>query len=83
MKEKKDNSAKKPNKSLKNLAQFSGIAFQMGATIFAAAYFGKWLDEKYPSDRKWFTMLCSILGVIVSLYVVLKQLNKYNESDKE
>ena len=75
---KEKQSKKKPNSSLKNVAIFSGIAAQMGITIFAGAYLGKYLDVEYPSNKKWFTMLFTLLGVGISLYVVLKQLNKFN-----
>ena len=55
----------------------------MGATIFLGAYFGKWLDAKYPHDKKWFTMLFTLLAVALSLYNVIKELNKINEQDKK
>jgi uncharacterized membrane protein YfcA len=55
----------------------------MGITIFLGAYGGKWLDERYPSDKKWFTMLCTLLSVAIALYMVLKQVNKLNEDDKQ
>ena len=71
-------SSKKP-KPLKNFARFSGIAAQMGITIFLGAYFGKWLDQKYPSNKKWFTIGLTILAVCLSLYNVLRQLKKNNE----
>jgi len=66
------------NNKLKSIAIFTGIAAQMGITIYLGAYFGKWLDVKYPADKKWFTMIFTLLGVGISLYVVLKQLNKFN-----
>jgi len=75
-----DNSKKKPrNRAL----QLSGIGIQMGATIFLGAYFGKWLDAKYPHDRNWFTILFTLLAVGLSLYIVVKDLNKMNEQDKK
>ncbi len=73
---------KKSTNSLKNIAIFTGIAAQMGIIIFAGAYLGKWLDVKYPADKKWFTMVFTILGVVISLYSVIKQLNKFNENNK-
>jgi len=78
--EEKKRTNKKSNNTLKSIAIFTGIAAQMGATIFLGAYFGKWLDLKYPADKKWFTMIFTLLGVGISLYVVLKQLNKYNNA---
>jgi len=61
----------------------TGVAIQMGVTIFLGAYFGKMLDEKYPSDKKWFTMSLTILAVFISLYNILNQLKKINKEDGE
>tara|TARA_B100000809_G_C15074546_1_gene507300 strand:- start:561 stop:812 length:252 start_codon:yes stop_codon:yes gene_type:complete len=74
---------KKSNNSLKSVAVFTGIAAQMGVTIFAGAYLGKFLDIEYPSNKKWFTMIFTLLGVGISLYVVLKQLNKFNDNQEK
>ena len=71
-------SKKKPRN---NIVILSGIGLQMGVTIFLGAYFGKWLDAKYPSDKKWFTMTCVILSVALSLYSLVQQLNKFNQED--
>ena len=72
-------SKKKP---LNNYVRFSGVALQMGATIFLGAYLGKWLDAKYPADKKWFTIVCTLAAVALSLYNVLRQVNKINEEEK-
>lgn len=64
---------------LKNWAVFTGIAFQMGATIFVCAWIGKELDERYPSGKNWFTMGFVLFGLVASVYVVLKQLKRYNK----
>ena len=70
----------KPN----NLAKLSGVGFQMGITIFLGAYLGKFLDGKFPSDKKWFTIIFTITFVAIALYVVLKQVNSLNnENDKK
>ena len=79
MSKKNEASKKKSNNTLKNFAVFTGIAAQMGLTIFAGAYLGKYIDQEYPSDKKWFTMLFTLLGVGISLYAVLKQINKFND----
>ncbi|MGB7786132.1 MAG: AtpZ/AtpI family protein [Salinimicrobium sp.] len=75
MKEEKDD---KKNQ-LRNWAIFTGIAFQMGATIFVCAWIGKKLDERYPSGRNWFTLGFVLFGLVASVYVVLKQLKRYNK----
>lgn len=76
MKEEKDG---KKRSQLKNWAVFSGIAFQMGATIFVCAWLGKKLDEQYPSNKNWFTIGFVLFGLVASVYVVLKQLKRYND----
>jgi len=80
MNQKEKQPKRKSSSSLKNIAVFTGIAAQMGVTIFAGAYLGKWLDVEYPSNKKWFTMIFTLLGVGISLFVVLKQLNKFNDA---
>lgn len=76
-----DDQDKKENKNsrLKNWAILSGIGFQMGATIFICAWIGKQLDERYPSNKNWFTIGFVLFGVFASLYVVLKQLKNLNK----
>ena len=76
----KDKNRKK--KSLNRYIALTGIAFQMGATIFLAAYAGKRLDAHYQYEKKWFTMVFVILGVVVSLYMVIKQLDRINKLNK-
>lgn len=75
----KDKKKEEKKSQLKNWAVFSGIAFQMGATIFLCAWIGKKLDERYPSEKNWFTMGFVLFGLVVSVYVVLKQLKRYND----
>lgn len=77
MKEEKENNNSKKSQ-LKNWAVFSGIAFQMGATIFVCAWIGKKLDERYPMEKNWFTLGFVLFGLVASVYVVLKQLKRYN-----
>jgi F0F1-type ATP synthase assembly protein I len=64
---------------LKNWAILSGIGFQMGATIFVCAWIGKKLDERFPSNKNWFTIGLVLFGVFASLYIVLKQLKNLNK----
>lgn len=77
MKEEKDEN--KPKSRLKNWAILSGIAFQMGATIFLCAWAGKKLDEHYGNEKKWFTIGLVLFGLLASIYLVLKQLKRLNK----
>lgn len=70
-------------KPLRRYLALTGIAFEMGAIIFACAYIGKKLDEHYAFEKKWFTMVFVLFGVGSSLYLVLKQLNRLNGTDSK
>lgn len=78
MSDKKKNDKKK-KKPFKNWAVLTGIGFQMGATIFICAWIGKKLDEKYSSNKNWFTIGFVLFGVFASLYVVLQQVKNLNK----
>ncbi len=79
---KENNEEKKKEKKtnqLKNWAVFSGIAFQMGATIFVSAWIGNKLDERYPSNKNWFTIGFVLFGLVASIIVVLQQLKRFDK----
>lgn len=77
-----ENSKKSKPNNLKNIARFSGVGIQMGVTIYLGAFAGKWLDEKYPSNKNWFTIGCTLLAVVISIYAVVQELNRYNKNNK-
>tara|TARA_B100000780_G_scaffold121644_2_gene85292 strand:+ start:1460 stop:1612 length:153 start_codon:yes stop_codon:yes gene_type:complete len=49
----------------------------MGATIYCCAQLGKYLDTAYKYD-KFFTAIITIFGVIISFYILIKQLKRIN-----
>jgi F0F1-type ATP synthase assembly protein I len=66
------------NKNIPNARsyiQYSGIAAQMGITIAVFAFLGKYLDGIAGTD-KLLTALLALFGVLLSLYFVIRQLNK-------
>lgn len=75
---------KKPKNKKKQRNRFlalSSLPLQMGITIYLGAYFGKRLDQKYLTEKPWFTISCIFLALIISLYSLVKQLNKINKDD--
>ena len=74
----KDQDQQPPKKDnpLKHLAILSGIGIQMGVIIYLFVLLGKWLDTTYNNGEKLFIIISTLLGVAVSLYVVVKQLNR-------
>lgn len=71
-----DNNNKKLGKPLKNLAVLSGIAIQMGITIYLFVMLGKFLDVKFNDGGKLYVIIMTLLGVAISLYAVIKQVNR-------
>lgn len=65
-------------KRLKNAIVLTGVGVQMGVTIYLFIWLGKWLDTNYNEGEKMYVIIMTLLGVGVSLYAVVKQLNKFN-----
>ena len=74
-----NNKDQKKDKQLRNWAIFSGIAIQMGATIFIFAWLGKKLDAYFNFEKNWMTLLFVLIGLAISLYTVLQQLKRFNK----
>ena len=62
--------------NFKNAAMLSGIAFEMGAIIFFAVKGGNWLDAHYQTEKRIFTVIATLLGVAIAIWVVLQQLKR-------
>lgn len=73
------NRRKKGNKWLALI----NIPIQMGVIVFAFAYGGKWLDEKYPNESNMYVKILVIVGVAVAIYNVNRQVQEINKSDDE
>jgi len=69
---------KKEKSQLRHAVELSGIAIQMGVIIYLAAQAGIWLDAHYQNEKQVLTAVCTILGVGISLWVVLRQLKRIN-----
>jgi len=51
----------------------------MGIIIYLFAKAGNWLDTNYNVEEKKYTILLTLLGVGISLFLVLKQTNRLNK----
>ncbi len=74
-------SQQKPPKknNFKNAALLSGIAFEMGAIIFLAVKGGNWLDNTYEMQKPVYTLLCTLFGLVISIYIVIQQLKRIKQ----
>lgn len=59
-----------------NFAKYLGLAFQMLATIGIITFIGYKIDEHRESDQLIFTAVFGLVGVLVSLYQVIRSLRK-------
>jgi len=67
-----------PKKPLKNALILTGVAFQMGVTIYLFVLLGKWLDTVYNNGDRAYIIVGTLAGVGISLYLTVKQLNRIN-----
>ena len=70
--EKSNGKKKQPNAFLK----YSSMATQMAVIIVVFAYAGIKLDEYYQNEIAYLTGLLTILGVILAMYFMIKDLIK-------
>lgn len=71
-------SKKKPNErsNLRSNAfiRYSSMGTQMAIIIMLGVWGGKKLDEAYPRGFPLFTLICSLIGSIVAMYLAIKDL---------
>lgn len=76
---KKESNRDNLRKSLKSYAKYSAIGFQMAVFIGGGVLLGRWLDERYPSSKAWFTLGGTLLGLALGLYYALKSTREQDE----
>jgi len=66
----------KAKRTMKEYARYSGIGFQMIAIILIALYLGIKLDEWLKMQFPLFTLVLTLAGVGLAMYVVIKEFVK-------
>lgn len=72
-----------PQKQPNTLLRFSNLTFQMGAIIGLSAWGGVKLDEYFKTKDPYFTIVLSLLGIGVAMYVVIKGVTSQSNNDKD
>ncbi|WP_209401134.1 AtpZ/AtpI family protein [Pseudozobellia sp. WGM2] len=62
---------------IRNAASLSGIAIQMGATIYLGNLLGAWLDVKF--EKTYFEDTVTLIAVFLSMYLVIKKVMNLNK----
>lgn len=68
-------------KPLNKYVRFTGIAFQMGGTIYLGSLLGAWLDGKFSNEHELYTKIVTLLAVFVAMYAVISQVIKITNQD--
>ncbi len=69
-------------KTVSNIARYSGLFFQMFFIIGLFIVGGVQLDERTGNQQRVYTAALGLLGVVVAIYHVLKEVNQINNSKK-
>lgn len=72
----KQQGPKKEKKALNAYARYSSIAFQMLVIILAGVFGGRELDKWVEWNFPVFTLVLTILAVMLAIYTVIKDLLK-------
>jgi hypothetical protein len=57
------------------------IPIQMGVIIFLFSYLGSWIDDNYPSPKVYYNKIMIMVGVVLALYNVYRQVNEINKME--
>ena len=70
------NSRDKQKKGLKDYARYSNLAFKLIAIVLAGFFGGMKLDQLLKLQFPVFTLVLALSALFLSLYLVIKDLNK-------
>ena len=76
----------KQKSKLENVNQylkFSAMGIQMGAVIAIFALVGRWLDKKFLTETPYYTAGLALVGVLASMYLMIKQLPKSDKKNEK
>jgi membrane protein DedA with SNARE-associated domain len=66
-------------RQLSKFIQFSGMAFQMGGTIYLGSLLGSWIDIQLENKNELYFKIVTLLAVFLAMYAVIRQVNKIGE----
>ncbi|MCG8837002.1 AtpZ/AtpI family protein [Tenacibaculum dicentrarchi] len=69
----------KKKKPLSKYLRFTGIAFQMGLTIYLGNKLGEWLDLSYGNENELYTKVCTLVAVFGAIFSVISQVSKLSK----
>jgi F0F1-type ATP synthase assembly protein I len=73
---------KKIGKKKNLFLRFSSVGIQMAGIIGFFAWLGTYFDKKFETLTPWWTISLSLLGVISSMFLVIKEILKLNQPNE-
>jgi F0F1-type ATP synthase assembly protein I len=62
-----------PNKAGNHsILRYTSMATQMAITIFLGVWGGMKLDQSFQFEKPVMTLICSLLGVVLAVYIVIR-----------
>ena len=61
-------------KNKKHFIKYSNMVVQMGVIIGVFAYVGHYLDLKFDTSKKYWTMILSLAGTFTAIYQMIRSL---------
>ncbi|MCI4670826.1 MAG: AtpZ/AtpI family protein [Bacteroidia bacterium] len=69
----------KPNKN-KDLIRYAGMGFEILAAMLICISAGYGLDKYFKTEIPWFTLVFSLLGCGIALYLMIRSLGNNKKS---
>jgi ATP synthase protein I len=63
-------------------ARFSSLGVQMAVIIGGFCWLGVFLDEKYKSEHSIYTIILSLSGVAIALYLIIREVIKISKDEE-
>ena len=74
-----DDQDRKRKDQANSYMRYTGMAFQMGATIFVGILLGQFLDRRMQTSRPYFTTLFAIVFTGAAVYLAIKDFLKNDQ----
>ena len=70
---------KEPRKS--DYLRLSSLGFQMAITIGLGAWLGTYLDERYQTEKPYYSIAIILLAIAIALFQVIKEVMQLSKDD--
>lgn len=70
---------KEPRKS--DYLRYSSLGFQMAITIGLGAWAGTYLDDKYQTEKPYYSIAIILLAIAIALFQVIKEVMDLSKDD--